>query len=280
MAYGKTIELYLVDGAVDGLVVAELSNWNGEAIKVPRTQVADYGRDDLSRPGVYFLLCGSNEADESVYVGEAENVLARLKQHVADWKAGKKDYYWNTAVAFLGAGLDKASIRYLEHQLRLKVEEAGRYKLETKATYKNTVLKESKRATLEEYMDNVTVLMGALGYRVFSKAPEPEPTTNFFRLQTDARGGADARGFQSARGFTVCKGSRVTTTVTPSFENAKLNGTRKKLMDTGVIEDCVFTMDYEFSSPSAAAEVLRGCSANGRLLWKDEQGRTLGEVGG
>lgn len=41
MAYGKAIELFLVDGDANGLITAELSNWNGKAIKIPRTDVKD-----------------------------------------------------------------------------------------------------------------------------------------------------------------------------------------------------------------------------------------------
>ena len=33
MTYGKSIELFLVNGTADSLITAELSNWNGEAIK-------------------------------------------------------------------------------------------------------------------------------------------------------------------------------------------------------------------------------------------------------
>lgn len=38
--YGKKITLFLVDGNADGIVTAELSNWNGKAIKLPRVSVA------------------------------------------------------------------------------------------------------------------------------------------------------------------------------------------------------------------------------------------------
>ena len=37
--YGKTIELFLVNGTADSLITAELSNWDGKAIKIPRTEV-------------------------------------------------------------------------------------------------------------------------------------------------------------------------------------------------------------------------------------------------
>ena len=39
-----------------------------------------------------------------------------------------------------------------------------------------------------------------------------------------------------------------------------------------------FTQDYSFSSPSMAAAVVLGRSANGRIEWKDAQGRTLKEL--
>jgi len=38
------------------------------------------------------------------------------------------------------------------------------------------------------------------------------------------------------------------------------------------------TQDYRFSAPSAAAAVLMGRNANGRLEWKDGSGRTLKEI--
>jgi hypothetical protein len=37
----------------------------------------------------------------------------------------------------------------------------------------------------------------------------------------------------------------------------------------------VFTQDYVFSSPSAASDMVLGRSSNGRVEWKDAQGRAL-----
>ena len=83
--HGKSIELFLVNWSADGIVTAELSNWNGKAIKIPRIEVSDCKRDDIQEPGVYFLFCKDEENDEdSVYIGEAENVKDRLLQHLRD----------------------------------------------------------------------------------------------------------------------------------------------------------------------------------------------------
>jgi hypothetical protein len=54
---------------------------------------------------------------------------------------------------------------------------------------------------------------------------------------------------------------------------------RQELIDLGVLApqgtDLAFTQDYTFSSPSTAACVVLGRSSNGRLDWKDAQGRAL-----
>ena len=94
MAYGKSIELFLVNGTADSLITAELSNWNGKAIKIPRIEVSACNRDDIKQAGVYFLFCKEDNGKDSVYIGEAENVKERLVQHLRDAQAEKEKYYW------------------------------------------------------------------------------------------------------------------------------------------------------------------------------------------
>ena len=63
MAHGKSIELYLVNGIIDGLIIAELSNWNGKAINFPRNKVLSCEFDDIVKTEVYkdrfFVKCYS-----------------------------------------------------------------------------------------------------------------------------------------------------------------------------------------------------------------------------
>ena len=53
----------------------------------------------------------------------------------------------------------------------------------------------------------------------------------------------------------------------------------KQLVANGVLAEekgrYRFTQDYTFSSPSLAAQVVLGRSANGRTEWKDPTGKTL-----
>ncbi|MFO7884017.1 MAG: DUF4357 domain-containing protein [Desulfobacteraceae bacterium] len=57
------------------------------------------------------------------------------------------------------------------------------------------------------------------------------------------------------------------------------SSTRDELLETELIKEhngrLIFEADYLFSSPSAAAAVFMGRSANGLIEWKDKKGRDL-----
>ena len=73
------------------------------------------------------------------------------------------------------------------------------------------------------------------------------------------------------------------TTVPSMAQHARgMYDLRQELISKGVLVMQAglyqFTQDYTFSSPSTAASVLLGRSANGRVEWKGEDGRTLNEL--
>lgn len=275
--YGKAIELFLVNGTAESLITAELSNWNGKAIKIPRTEVNSCDREDIKGVGVYFLMCQEDDGTDSVYIGEAENVLDRLAQHLRDYQSGKEKYYWNTAVAFVGRDLNKALIRYLENRFVEITKECGRYALLTKNTYKNTVLKEAQIASMEEFIDNVKTLINTLGYKVLVPVPKADADTTYLYCKG---AGASAKGFVSAGGFTVLKDSTVSDHTVPSLETSGKSyyNLRNALVKEGIIVDGKFTKDYEFSAPSAASAVILGHTSNGNIDWKTDDGTKLKDL--
>ena len=275
--YGKAIELFLVNGTAESMITAELSNWNGKAIKIPRTEVNSCKRDDIRGVGVYFLICQEDDGTDSVYIGEAENVLDRLSQHLRDSQSGKEKYYWNTAVVVLGRDLNKALIRYLENRFVEIAKQCGRYAILTKNTYKNTVLKEAQIASMEEFIDNVKILINTLGYKVLEPAPKAGEDTIYLYCKGS---GANAKGFVSAGGFTVLQGSIISDHIVPSFETRGKSyyKLRDSLIKDGVISDGVFTIDYEFNAPSAASAVILGHTSNGNVDWKTDDGTKLKDL--
>lgn len=280
MAYGKSIELFLVNGTADSLIIAELSNWNGKAIKIPRIEVASCSRDDITQAGVYFLFCKEDDGSDSVYIGEAENVKDRLVQHIHDYQSEKEKYYWNTAVIFVGRDLNKALIRYLENRFVEIARDCKRYIVLTKNTYRKTVMKESQIAVMEEFVDNVKILINALGYKVL----EPLLQTNGEMSDVDdeklfiTAGGVSATGIVTAEGFVVFKGSTVNQKTSSKSLSPGLKKLRDKLFAEGKVDNLITTEDILFSSSSAAADFVLGYSVSGPRTWKRKDGLTLKEI--
>lgn len=279
MTYGKVIELFLVNGTADSLITAELSNWNGMAVKIPRVELSSCNNDDITKPGVYFLFCKEDDGSDSVYIGEAENVQERLKQHVRDYQSDKETYYWNTAVIFVGRDLNKAMIRYLENQFVQIARESKRYLVLTKNTYQNTVLKDSQKAVMEEFIDNVKTLINALGYKVL----EPLVQADLSSRKIDdevlyiTSGSVNARGMVTSEGFVVLSGTTVNETTAQSLSPGMLK-LRKDLLDSTKVDNLTTIEDILFSSSSAAADFVLGYSASGPRSWKAKNGRTLKEI--
>lgn len=286
MAYGKSIELFLVNGSADSLITAELSNWNGKAIKIPRIEVASCNRDDITQAGVYFLFCKEDDGSDSVYIGEAENVKERLVQHLRDYQSEKEKYYWTTAAIFIGRDLNKALIRYLENRFVEIARACKRYTVLTKNTYKNTVMKESQIAVMEEFVDNVKTLISALGYKVLEPLNKPVITVSDVGEHSDTEdlslhlertikglGKVEADGVRTSEGFVVLQGSRIAVEDDDTIPVVLKQQRRKVSVIDGVLQE-----DVLFSSPSYAAMFVIGKSTNGLISWKDETGRSLKDI--
>ena len=280
MAYGKSIELFLVNGTADSLIIAELSNWNGKAIKIPRIEVSSCNRDDITQAGVYFLFCKEDDGSDSVYIGEAENVKDRLVQHLRDYQSEKEKYYWSTAVVFIGRDLNKDLIRYLENRFVEIARASKRYLVLTKNTYRNTVMKESQIAVMEEFVDNVKVLINALGYKVLEPFAQADPSNDTVddKLLYITSGSVNATGKVTAEGFVVFAGATLNEKMSVKSLSVGMQKQRQKLFDSSKVNNLVTTEDILFSSSSAAADFILGYSVSGPRTWKTKDGRTLKEL--
>lgn len=271
MSLGKSISLFLIDGIPDGVTACELSNWTGKGYKIPRNSLKDVSnRSDLKKPGVYFLI-GHNEDDkETVYIGESEDVFKRLYQHQ------EKDF-WTEALVFISKdeNLNKAHIKYLEFSLHDEAVEANRYKIFNSNVPTKPAISEAEIAVMSEFSTNLKLLVGALGFRIFENLTKPL-TSKQDKYLIDAARGAVATGIMTTEGFVVFKGSKIASTEVPSMPES-FKKKRAQIISENVVIDFEFTQDYLFSSPSTAAAVVMGRSANGLKEWKLKDGSNLGE---
>lgn len=272
MAFGKTIKIFLIDGDPNGRMSCELSNWTGKAYKIPRIKIKDcIDRKDLMSTGIYLLLGKNVDNRDLVYIGEAENVFTRLNQHLAT-----KDF-WNETIVFTSKdeNLNKAHIKYLENRLHELAVKTNRYILENGCIPTQSSISESDRAEMEEFLNYILLLVNTLGHKVFEDKREQSASTKEKEiLYINGTRGCEAMGEQTSEGFLVLKGSKMADSPTPSLSGT-LKNLREELVKKGVVSNNQFTEDFIFSSPSYAAAVVMGRSANGLTEWKTSDGRIL-----
>ena len=274
-----TIKLFLPHGDAKRLRVGEVSNWTGKALAAPRTELDDLLlREEAENSGVYFLFGADPEnGDALAYIGEAEVIRDRLKQHKA------KDF-WNAVVIFVSKdeNLTKAHIRYLENRLLQEAKHVGRYRLENFNT-SNPKLPESDREDMEVFLSRIQQVLPVLGSDLLTPISGSIKSTKAHKALLCKMKGALARGRRTEGGFVVYKDSTAMLAERPSAETQPfVVALRKKLVQDGTLVQkggfFVFTKDTEFDSPSAAAAVIHGGGANGLIAWKDESGKTLKEI--
>jgi len=144
-------------------------------------------------------------------------------------------------------------------------------------------LPESDREDMEIFLQRILQLLPVLGAdALLPVAAIPEGRSEEEPLACDIKG-LSASGHLTPAGLIVLKGSQAVLKERASARNYPyVLATRNKLIEEGTLlperDHLVFAQDVEFSSPSAAATVVHGGSANGLIAWKNREGRTLKEL--
>ena len=268
-----SIRIFLPGGDPEGLRTIEKSNWSGSGIVVPRSLFGEAKqRKELTRTGVYVLVGPPEESGlPRIYVDEGDPIRPWLEQH-----ASKKDF-WTACIAFTSKdeNLNKAHVQYLEARLITLAAQAKRCSLDNGNVPQAPSLSESDVADSEGFLAEMLLCFPLLGLNVFSPAPTVEQPGTEFLLKSK---GVEARGMETAQGFVVRSGSGAVLAEVGSIHRY-LSAMRRGLVDNGVLradrDRYVFAQDYLFASPSTAAGVVLGRSANGRIEWQTKDGRTL-----
>ena len=293
----RSINIFLPDGDPDGVKMAQIAMSTIQAIAFRRNQLRRV-RDtfpEIERPGVYVLI-GADETEPGRllgYIGESEGVGGRLATHSADSARS----FWNDTVVLVSKdeNLTKSHARYVEASLIRAVSDNPRWTLPNANRPSNDAgkLPLPDRVAMDEFIDQTKTLVGALGWDLFkvvrgpvapaaqaaeaSPSPSPAAAERFsFRGE-----GFDAEMKIGPSGeIIVNSGSKARLRTTPTSPKGTV-AMRQMLQDRGVLkpmqDHLVFETEYAFSSPSAAAAVVTGASANGRVVWKLPDGRTYAD---
>jgi len=285
-AFGRTIQLFLVDGKPTGLRKATIHGWTGLLFVSGASAFGELtARDEVDRTGVYVLYGPSPEdlGGTRVYIGSGNSVAERIKQ-----SALKRDF-WETAIAVTTSDddLSKGHAEYLEARLIQMSSQAGRVTLDngTQPDTSRRRLPEADVANMEQFLANLQIILPVVGLDMLKPQPKAvsltetpieERTTGEVQFEIRHKSGVQATAVEEDGEFIVLEGSEALTE-TGYVQHNTANTTKSRLIKEGILvpkegsqspAKLVFTKPWSFASPSGAAAVVLDRHSNGRVEWK------------
>lgn len=166
MANPFTIEIFSTTGDPQGIRIIQKSNWSGVGVVFPRESIVEVIKEDhAKRPGVYILV--GDLAEETVYIGEADPVATRLKQHL------QKDWSWG--VFFVDShGLGKTEVQFLESELVRIAQENDSSILMNKNVPSKPNMSRQSQAAATVFLNEMLLILPMIGIRAFTAPKKHE----------------------------------------------------------------------------------------------------------
>ncbi|WP_334058218.1 GIY-YIG nuclease family protein [Polaribacter sp. P097] len=285
---GKKLTVYMIDGTAYGPRLSEIGNWVGKAIYSPRSSINKIiNRSEFNNPGVYCLKGDPTDDafDEKIYIGEAENIKVRLKQHLSDPNKDFKELIFFVSKDEL---LTKTQIRYLESRLVQIAIEAKTAQIDNGNSPSLPTLHEADISDMEYFLEQIKLILPVMGFKFLISSTVKESDKNiisneksihetyFIKTKT-----FKAIMQETDQGYIVSKGSEAKKNLSKSCTETYRN-MRRKLLETSIMREnldkLIFTEDTIFNSPSAASNMVLGRNSNGFTEWITQNGQTFKEV--
>ena len=285
---GKKLTVYMIDGTEYGPRLCEIGNWVGKAIYSPRSSVSKIiGRHEFNNPGIYFLKGDpTDEAyEEKIYIGEAENIRARLKQHLSDPEKDFKELIFFISKDEL---LTKTQIKYLESSLIQIAIDAKTAQIENGTSPNLPTLHEADISDMEYFLEQIRLMLPVMGFRFLisstikhSENEIDSPVSNASLIYKIKTRSFNASMIESDKGYIVLKGSEAKKELSISTTETYRN-LRRKLLETKILieqaDKYIFAEDAIFTSPSSASNMVLGRNSNGFTEWITDSGRTFRDM--
>lgn len=283
--FGRTIQLFLVDGKPTGLRKATIHGWTGMLFVSGPSSFGDLAaREEVDRTGAYILTGPDPDQPgvQRVYIGSGNSVAERIKQ-----SALKRDF-WETAITITTSDddLSKGHAEYLEARLIQMTSDAGRVTLDngTKPDTLRRRLPEADVANMEQFLANLRVVLPVIGLDMLKPQPAAIAlagkatngrATDEVQFEIRHKSGVQAIAVEEDGEFIVLEGSEALSDT--GYVQQSYRGLKEKLVADGILDPIDgpenatklrFVRPWAFSSPSAAAAVVLDRNSNGRIEWK------------
>lgn len=278
---GITITNYLTSGNPEGIIFSYMSNWTGQAIKIPRNLFLEAKElPELKKPGIYFLF-GQNDQnpdDKLVYVGEANSLAERISQHLKNFEEP-----FELIICFCSKdeNLTVSHTKYLEQKIISKISRSSEYRIINRTIGTKVTLPIMVQDEMDTYFDNMQIVLPTLGYSILTHDDKLDKKSRLPSVEYSlSMSGVTAKSILTSNGIEVLKGSEMSLKESESLSGTYLN-LRKTLLEKGIVSfekgKNIFKENFEFASPSTAGAIILGYPVNGRTAWKDKNGVTIKE---
>ncbi|KKL80280.1 hypothetical protein LCGC14_2006350 [marine sediment metagenome] len=279
--FGRTIQLFLVDGKPTGLRKATIHGWTGLLFVSGASAFGDLtARDEVDRTGVYILSGPDPDkaAGTRVYIGSGNAVAERIKQSAV------KREFWETAITVTTSDddLSKGHAEFLEARLIQVAVQAGRVSLDngTHPDFQRRRLPEADVANMEQFLANLRIILPVIGLDMLKPQPKAvtqtaqpvdQRTSGEVQFEIQHKSGVQATAVEEDGEFIVLEGSEAR--YDSGAERKDYESLKEQLIEDEILIDksddlWMFSKPFAFKSPSAAASVVLDRNANGRTEWK------------
>ncbi len=285
---GKKLTVYMIDGTAYGPRISEIGNWVGKAIYSPRASINKIiTRSEFDNPGVYFLKGDPTDDTftEKIYIGEAENIKSRIKQHLSD---PNKDFIELIFFVSKDELLTKTQIKYLESRLIQLAIEAKTAQIDNSNTPNLPTLHEADISDMEYFLEQIKLILPIMGFNflISTTLNTKELSENESKIEISETYYIKTKSFsakmiETDQGYIVIKGSEAKKSLSNSCTETYKN-MRRKLIETKILmekeDKYIFVEDTIFNSPSAASNMILGRNSNGFTEWVNKEGLTFKEI--
>lgn len=263
----QVLQFIIEENNPTGIIECTIDDWFGISYKIPRNKLKEASQlKYINNTGVYVLFGDDEDTAEKIaYIGEAEDIYNRLYQH------NKNKDFWNECIVFVSKdnSLNKAHIKYIEHELYEIGKNANRCTIKNESNPTKSSLSNADEIRAEKFISKIKIITNMFGYKLFIKLVNEDNKIDK-TLYLINNGIEYAKGMVTDEGFVVFKGSKIKVGIYDSLSKSLYNFCEKERNSSDVVDN-VYIKDHLFSSPSMAAIAILGRNSNGYNEWKNKK---------
>ncbi len=158
-----SITLFATTGDPEGIRHVDKSNWSGYGVVFTKELFSILKQEPgFAQAGLYILV--GNAAEETIYIGEADPVGDRLKNHVAN----KEGWVWGVYFFDRNHKIGKTEVQYLESALVALAKKYDRAILLNKNNPSAPTMAPAGKATAQAFLADMLLILPMLGINAFT----------------------------------------------------------------------------------------------------------------